>query len=194
MTKPEPPPADAAALRALLEKQAILDLVQAYSRAVDRRDFTLLVSLYTDDGVDDHAGLYSGPAPGFVAWLERALEGVDATTHHVHNVTIALDGDRAEGEVYLTAYNRLRVDGGGFEDFVQGLRYLDHYRRDARGWRFARRSVVCDWAQHGPSVWDPAHPLLAGKRFGRSGEDDASYELLSSPLFGRGPRRSDPSA
>lgn len=172
-------------LEALIEKQAILELVHAYSRAVDRRDFALLASLYTEDGIDDHTGLYCGPVGGFVDWLRAALAGVDATTHHVHNVTIALDGPRAEGEVYLTAYNRLRSADGALSDFVQGLRYLDHYRRDAGGWRFARRTVVCDWAQQGPSVWDPAHPLIAGKRLGRGDADDPSYAVLKSPRFAR---------
>lgn len=173
------------ALAELVEKQAILELVQGYSRAVDRRDFALLESLYTKDGIDDHTGLYCGPVAGFVDWLRVALAGVDATTHHVHNVTIALAGERAEGEVYLTAYNRLRGVDGVLSDFVQGLRYLDHYRRDAGRWRFARRTVVCDWAQQGPSAWDESHPLIAGKRIGRGGPDDASYSVLRSPLFGR---------
>ncbi|MBK7951596.1 MAG: nuclear transport factor 2 family protein [Deltaproteobacteria bacterium] len=194
------------ALRDLLERRAIVELVECYSRAVDRRDYALLESLYTEDGIDDHAGLYCGPAAGFVAWLEGALAGVDATTHHVHNVTLALDLDlggdrgddldgkiddreRAEGEVYVSAYNRIRNPDGSLAELEQGLRYLDHYRRDASGWRFARRTVVCDWARLGPAFWDPAHPLLAGKRFGRDGADDASYAVLTSPIFARGPRR-----
>lgn len=178
-------PSQSAALAALLDKQALVELVQSYSRAVDRRDYALLASLYTEDGIDDHTGQYSGSASGFVAWLAKALEGVDATTHHVHNVTLALDGDRAEGEVYLTAYNRLRSASGELTELVQGLRYLDHYRRDAERWRFARRTVVCDWAQHGPAFWDSSHPLIAGKRYGRGGADDASYAVLKSPLFAR---------
>lgn len=181
------------ALRDLLERQAIVELVECYSRAVDRRDYALLESLYTEDGIDDHAGLYCGPAAGFVAWLEGALAGVDATTHHVHNVTLALDLDgdleRAEGEIYVSAYNRIRNPDGSLSELEQGLRYLDHYRRDDRGWRFARRTVVCDWARNGPAFWDPAHPLLAGKRYGRDGADDASYEVLTSPVFARGARR-----
>ena len=172
-------------LEALLEKQAIIELVHAYSRAVDRRDFDLLASLYAEDGIDDHTGLYCGPVHGFVAWLRNALVGVDATTHHVHNVTIALDGAHAEGEVYLTAYNRLRSEDGSLSDFVQGLRYLDHYRRDAERWRFARRTVVCDWAMQGPSIWDASHPLIAGKRIGRGGPDDPSYAVLRNRLFAR---------
>ena len=173
------------ALQDLIDKQAIRELVERYSRAVDRRDYALLASLYTDDAVDEHIGNYCGPAPGFVAWLSAALEGVDATTHHVHNVTIEIAGQRAEGEVYLTAYNRLRDEDGSFSELVQGLRYLDHYRQDAGVWRFARRTVVCDWAQNGPAFWDPAHRLIAGKRFGRGDGDDASYAVLQGPLFAR---------
>lgn len=173
------------ALRELLDKQAILELVHAYSRAVDRRDFALLESLYAADGVDEHVGNYCGPAAGFVAWLCSALGGVDGTTHHVHNVTIAVDGDRAEGEVYLTAYNRLRGEDGALTELLQGLRYLDHYRREDGRWRFARRNVVCDWAQNGPAFWDPAHPLIAGKRYGRGDAEDASYAVLRSPVFAR---------
>lgn len=173
------------ALLALIEKQAITELVQSYSRAVDRRDYDLLASLYSDDAIDDHTGNYCGPAAGFVAWLREALEGVDATTHHVHNVAIDLAGLRAEGEVYLTAYNRLRDGDGSFSELVQGLRYLDHYRQDDGIWRFTRRTVVCDWAQHGPAFWDPSHPLIAGKRFGRDDASDASYEVLRRPAFAR---------
>lgn len=178
-------PATSRSLRDVVEKQAILELVHCYSRAVDRRDYRLLESLYAADGVDDHTGLFCGPARDFVAWLAKALEGVDATTHHVHNALIAVDGDRAEGEVYLTAYNRLRAADGSLSDFVQGLRYLDQYRRESGHWRFARRTVVCDWARHGPSAWDPTHPLVAGKRLGEAGIADASYAVLASQLFAR---------
>src|SRR5262249_18283425 len=98
-------------LRALLEKQAIKELVQTYSRAVDRHDFALLRSLYTEDGIDDHGGIYSGSADGFVTWLREAMKHVE-TSHALHNLTIAIDGDTAEGEAYVTAYNRIpRAEG-----------------------------------------------------------------------------------
>lgn len=194
MPSPTPPaqPAEPARpieprLAALLEKQAIRELVQDYSRAVDRQDFARLLSLYTEDGIDDHAGLYTGPAAGFVDWLRGALADVDLTSHEVHQVAIALadDGVHAQGEVYVTAYNRLRGEDGALQDFTQGLRYLDRYRRDAGRWRFAHRTVVCDWARLEPAIWDPAHPLLAGKRFGVSGAADPSYRALDARAFGR---------
>lgn len=170
----------------LLDKQAITELVYNYSRAVDRRDFGLLASLYTPDGIDDH-GLYCGDAAGFVEWVRTALATVDMTTHHVHNLLIAIDGDIAEGEVYVTAYNRIPGDEGQWEDLLQGLRYLDHYRRTDERWQFSRRTVICDWVLHqSPSV-GAEHPLLQGKRYGAPSDADLSYECLTQALFSRIP-------
>ena len=173
------------ALQALLERRAIEDLVHAYSRGVDRQDFALLASLYTEDGVDDHAGLYQGPAAGYVEWLRAAMKGVDGTSHQVHQVSLALAGRRAEGEVYVTAYNRLRRADGAFDELVQGLRYLDRYRADAGVWRFEHRTVVVDWARHGPAFWGAPHAYLDGKSAGVAGADDASYRVLRAPVFAR---------
>jgi hypothetical protein len=171
-------------IAALLEKQAIIELVEAYSRAVDRQDFVLLRSLYAADGIDDHGGIYCGPADGFVAWLRTAMKGVD-TSHAVHNHTISVDGETAEGEVYVTAYNRIPNVEGGFDEFIQGLRYMDHYTKESGQWRFARRTVIVDWAQHRPALWDFEHPLLKGKRPAVAGPADPSYALLSHSRFAR---------
>ena len=167
----------------LLEKQAIAELVRDYSRAVDRHDFVMLRDLYTADGIDDHGALYNGPADGFVAWLKVAMAQVE-TSHAVHNHTIVVDGATAEGEAYVTAYNRIPRPEGGFDEFIQGLRYVDKYRKEER-WRFVTRTVVVDWAQLRPAFWDFEHPLLKGKRPASPNADDPSYSLLSGAPFAR---------
>lgn len=173
-------------LRGLLDKQAIAELVFVYSRAVDRRDFALLRTLYTEDGHDSHGGLYDGPAAGYVDWLEQAVESNDITSHAVNNHLIAFSGaDTAEGEVYVTAYHRIHDGEGGFIDLIMGLRYLDHYRRNAEGWRFSRRQVVNDWCQKAPGFWDIEHPWLQGTPAGTTDETDPSYPTLSQSLFSR---------
>jgi hypothetical protein len=172
-------------LHALLEKQAIMELVQAYSRAVDRHDFVLLRSLYALDGIDDHGGLYCGPADGFVDWLRTAMAVVE-TSHAVHNHTIRINSaTAAEGEAYVTAYNRIPKPEGGFDEFIQGLRYIDHYQKEDGQWRFARRTVIVDWAQLRPAFWDFEHPLLKGKRPAVPGPDDPSYRFLAHSDFER---------
>jgi len=168
----------------LLAKQAIAELVWTYSRAVDRHDFALLRTLYTDDGTDDHGGIYSGSATGFVDWLEQAMAEV-ATSHAVHNHLISVSGDTAEGEAYVTAYNRIPDGQGGWKEFIQGLRYIDSYRKTGGRWQFAARTVIVDWAQHRPALWDFTHPLLKGKKPAVGGAGDASYGLLTSARFRR---------
>ena len=173
-------------VQALLDKQAIAELVFNYSRAVDRKDFTLLRSLYTDDGFDDHGGLYRGSAAGYVDWLEQAMRNCDITTHSVHNHLVELlADDAAEGEVYVTAYHRLHDGAGGFNELVEGLRYLDQYRKTDGCWQFARRTLVNDWAQVGPAFWDLNDAALRGTPTGRGDAADPSYHLLSQDMFRR---------
>jgi ketosteroid isomerase-like protein len=176
----------AADLQTLLDKQAINELVYGYSRAVDRKDFTLLRTLYTEDGFDDHGGLYCGPASGYVDWLEQAMQTCDITTHSVQNHLIAVQSeDRAEGEVYVTAYHRLHNGSGGFNELNEGLRYLDHYRKHNGRWLFAHRKLINDWAQVGAAFWDLNDPALKGTPIGKCNAEDLSYRVLENPLFKR---------
>ena len=43
-------------LQALLDKQAIHDLIHAYCNAADRRDLDKMRALYHEDAIDDHGG------------------------------------------------------------------------------------------------------------------------------------------
>ncbi len=173
-------------IQQLLDKQAISELVYAYSRGVDRKDFALLRTLYASDGIDDHGGLYRGPAAGYVDWLEGAMQTVDITTHSVHNHLIAIkDAHSAEGEVYVTAYHRLHDGQGGFNELIEGLRYLDQYTKRDGAWQFARRTLINDWAQVGGAFWDIENPALQGTPVGTTTSADLSYSLLSHPQFNR---------
>lgn len=177
------------ALKELLDKQAIGELVHNYSRAVDRKDWALLRDLYTHDGIDDHAALFCGPADDFVKWLEAATAHLDGMAHHVHSILIGVEGDAAWGEAYVTSYNRWPDGNGGFEEFVQGLRYLDTYRREGDKWRFVYRKVMVDYAYKQPAWFDFTDPLLAGKRPGLFGAEDPSYAELKHETFVRGVRK-----
>lgn len=172
-------------LRALINKQAISELVLLYSRAVDRRDFALLSTLYTKDGTDDHGHLYCGDASGYVAWLEEAMQNAEMTYHAVNNHLIAFtDENTAEGEVYVTASHRFRDNQYGMVEYVAGFRYLDQYRREQGQWRFAHRKLIHDWYRIAQACWDLNHPLMNGSPIGLAGGEDPSYEL-GHPFFAR---------
>jgi len=174
-------------MQALADKDAIRDLVMSYCRGVDRQDFALLRSLYAPDAVeDDHGGLYSGPAQGYVDWLAEVMPRLGITSHNVTNHLIALDGPATgQGEVYCIAYHRMPAGEGAWEDLVHGMRYLDHYAKGLDGlWRFARRTVTVDWKQIGPCSWEPARDTSKALK-GRHGPTDASYRALSNAFFAR---------
>jgi hypothetical protein len=159
-------------------KDAIRDLVLLYCRAVDRRDLSLLRALYAPGATDDHGGRFSGDIDAYVDWLAIVLPSVEAMSHHVTNHLIAVDGDRAEGEVGVIAYHRIRAADGVVTELVEGLRYLDLYCRDAGRWQFAARTMVVDWERSAP-VSDIS-PMPAAP------ESDLSYTLLGDALFARG--------
>jgi len=174
-------------MQALIDKDAIRDLVLAYSRGVDRQDFALLRSLYTPDGVEDnHAGLFTGRASDYVDWLQGSLPHLACTTHAVQNHLIALiDETHAQGEVYVIAYHRLPADGGGWFDQIHGSRYLDHYEKQGGRWLFARRTVAIDWKRRGPSSWEAGHPDIDGMPLGTHDAADPSYRALDHAFFAR---------
>jgi ketosteroid isomerase-like protein len=171
---------DERALQQLIDKDAIRELVQCYSRAVDRKDIPLLRDLYTDDATDSHGDTYDGPAQGLCDYIEGSMQHMIYGGHHACNHMVSVDGDEGNGEVYAFAYHVVPgPDGGRIEDFML-VRYIDNYRRCAdRKWRFARRVVTYDVTRRAP--------FTGGGLMGL-GADDPIYEVCRHRLFQRGPR------
>jgi hypothetical protein len=140
-------------LQELGDRQAITDLLVRYCTALDTRDWPLLRSCFTADGVVDY-GDYGGqhdPA-GTVAHCRGGLEGLDVTQHLIANVAIELDGDRASAVCYVHAQHTLTGADGG-DNFMIGGQYRDRLVRTAEGWRFAYRSLIGIWSEGNPAVF-----------------------------------------
>ena len=170
------------ALRDMLDKHQLHELVLTYCRASDRREFALVRSLYHDDAIDDHGTMFSGPVDAFIAWLPTAMAQFEATQHSISNALFAVDGDKANGEIYALAYHRTHPPDA--QEIVIGGRYLDRYERRDGKWKFIHRSLALDWANVRPV--DPAayQQFAAGATLGKPGAEDPSYKEL--PLFRRG--------
>src|SRR5882672_2482608 len=88
----------------LLDKLAITELLTGYLRAIDRGDIATLRASYLPGATEEHGGLYSGPAQGYVDSIEKALTHPRAVgTHALSNVLIEVHGDRARAEHYVLA-------------------------------------------------------------------------------------------
>lgn len=163
-------------------RDALMRLVLTYSRAIDRRDFTQLRSLYADTAEDHHGHAFQGGPDAYVDFVRTALSAYVLTAHYVTQALFEIEGARAQGEVYKINYHR-KHDGS---EIVTGSRSHDHYLRKNGRWLFASRSVTLDWARQGPTdavaFADPA----ANAPPGRAGAEDPSYLLLS--LFPRASR------
>ena len=165
----------------LADLECLGRLVGTYSRAIDRRDFALLRSLYHDDAVEQHGEMFSGSPDDYVAFVKQALANYEMTAHYPVSSLFEFDGDSAEGETYKINYHR--TCGPDASEVITASRSLDRYTRRDGEWRFARRSVVLDWARTQPVDAAAYADFAAGSPPGACGPLDLSYTLLA--LFRR---------
>lgn len=172
--------ADADAVQALIDKEAIRDLVHAYSRAIDRKDYGLLRDLYTAQATDTHGDTFDGSAVDYCNFLEKALPQMSYSGHHVCNHMISVEGCKGDGEVYALAYHVFRDQNGEFVEDFMCVRYTDNYQREADGkWRFSKRVVTYDVRTKRP---------FGGKILDGLGVREPSYEVCQQLVFQRGAR------
>jgi hypothetical protein len=144
------------------DARSLSHLVDAYADAVDRRDATDLVGLFTPDGrlrVQAEEGpvesSYEGAA---IADLLATVAGYDRTFHHIGGRVFVAGpeggGVGATGRVHCLAHHYQRTSNGPV-DLLMMIRYLDGYdRADDGSWLISDRQVVVDWTE-----LHPAHPL-----------------------------------
>jgi 3-phenylpropionate/cinnamic acid dioxygenase small subunit len=146
-----------AAVKRLVDKDQIIDLVHRYSYGVDHRLFNDVVELFTEECVVDYG-------PGISPLHSRSAlrqmfaspdGGFAATSHHNANVLVTFeDLDHASVRASVYAWHR-RADGTTAR--VMGY-YHDSVVRLPEGWRFAERQLralgVEDWSMEMHSALD----------------------------------------
>lgn len=160
--------------RQLLDKQACIELVYRFARALDRCDADLIRSVFHPDATDDHGG-FQGTADEFVTWVIGVLQTMERTQHMIGNILIETDGDDARAESYFVAYHDLvDAQGAPLRTTVAG-RYLDRFERRDGEWRISHRGVVFDWSASDPrsDYWD--RTADGPRRFGRRDRQDGVF-------------------
>jgi ketosteroid isomerase-like protein len=143
----------AKSVQTLLDRQAILDCLYKYSRALDRLDREALLDVYHEDAIEDH-GLWLGGRDYFA---DQSLGYHEAhqhlTQHIIANHTCELDGDVAHTESY---YLFVSLNKEGSPLSLSGGRYVDRFEKRGGKWKIAKRLCVSDWhGQPGPSPLPP---------------------------------------
>lgn len=137
------------------DQREIERLHAIFVHAVDRGDFALARSLYTDDAVDLHGG-YNGPVDGYIEWAKTTVSAFERSAHMFFTPLIFVSGDEAESETKGQVF--IRTKGEVKFDTVGVFRQFDRYRRTPQGWRFTHRAICFDWAHSYPADDDPPDP------------------------------------
>jgi ketosteroid isomerase-like protein len=146
------------AVRMLIDRAAIRDLLLRYARGVDRKDLALVASCFTPDATYEGA-LASGTARDALAALPARMGRYESTMHFIGNHLIEFAGDTATSEAYAVAYHRQQL-GGRAVDLVVGIRYLDELVRRSDQWLIRHRQVRREWTRS-DAVVPPPDPEAA---------------------------------
>ncbi|WP_156679944.1 nuclear transport factor 2 family protein [Sphingomonas profundi] len=147
-----------ATLADLIDRAAIADLLNGYAYGIDRRDWPLYRSIFTDrlevdlawSGVDA-----SMPADEWVATVRATLAPFDATQHRMTNIAIDLGADEAILRTQMTARHMLVEDGAERHHLIGGY-YTHRVVRAGGGWRIARLGLTIMWEQGDRGLFDRA--------------------------------------
>lgn len=162
------------ALREIIDRQEIRDVLATFARGIDRSDVEMVRSTFWPDGTFDHGRLASGPVEGFLQ--QMPTWPFVWTQHHLAQTMYEFAGDVAFTETYCMAYHRRRADESGVEkDITIGVRYLDRFERRDGAWRIAHRVLGWDWNRIDPvdEKRDPGPTMTQGKR----DRSDMAYHL-----------------
>ena len=122
------------------DQQDIAAVLLCYATGIDRRDWQLFRTVFTDDCELDYGeiGSFKG-VDAVTEFMQQAHAMAGHTMHRLTNQVIAVDGDAAEARTYVDALimladNNSGVNAAGFYD--------DELVRTEDGWRVARRNFI----------------------------------------------------
>ncbi len=118
--------------------QDVAEVVVRYATGIDRRDWALFRTCFTEDCEADYGdiGQWRG-VDEITEWMARSHEPCGYTLHRITNVTVSADGDE---HVAARCYVDALVFGADNRDGVRAVGfYDDELVRTEGGWRIARR-------------------------------------------------------
>jgi 3-phenylpropionate/cinnamic acid dioxygenase small subunit len=117
---------------------AVADVLVRYATGIDRRDWALFRTCFTDDCDADYGdiGRWHG-VDEITEWMTRTHDPCGHTLHRITNITV---GVAAHGRVEARSYVDALVLGADNRSGVRGAGFYDDELVDEDGrWRIARR-------------------------------------------------------
>lgn len=127
------------ALKELIDRQQIRDLIEGYSSAVNFKQWDRMAQLFDEDGVWSVKGAHTDREVRGRAEVKREISSVvepfDFCFQVPGAVRIEIDGDTATATSSLQDYIKV----GSEPDIILFGFYHDQFVRRDDGWKFARR-------------------------------------------------------
>ena len=159
--------------------------IRYWARAVDRRDWDMVRSVFHSGATDDH-GMYNGEIEGLIEWLKARHECITMSMHVLGNILIEfINAEVAICETYIVAYQRYDVAAGDDHkhifaalgkdvdisnlpiDVMMPARYVDEFAIRNGAWRITKRTTVFEGRYFLNSDSTPLDPSwTTGKRDG----------------------------
>jgi ketosteroid isomerase-like protein len=134
------------AIRALLDRADITDVLYRYASTIDRFDLDGLRRVLADDVWAQYGN--AEPVSGgdaLASWIGEAIANV-VWQHHLLSVYhVEVDGDRASALVYHTSHQVFEDDPETAKLIVG--RYHTELRRERDGWRISRLVLEILWGE-----------------------------------------------
>ena len=129
-------------LQALLDREAIRDLIHRHTDAVNRRDFEAMAKLYQADAVWESPtlGLRFEDNASFIDFLVNTSGALEILYQEANNPVVELLDDHT-AQASTSIHEMARTGDGGFNLDQYGM-YFDDFVQTDDGWRFRRRAFV----------------------------------------------------
>ena len=128
----------------LMSRWSIEEILLDYARGMDRSDEALALSCFWPESTHKHGG-FDGKSTAFIGFAAKIIAQLKLAAHHISNISVEVDGDRALTECYYHAYHvRDAKDGSGDEIAMFYGRYIDLFERRDGVWKIIRRRGLSD--------------------------------------------------
>jgi ketosteroid isomerase-like protein len=117
------------------DREAIIELFHKMAAAMDRKDWHLYESIFTEDAVADFTADYHRTGRANIVKFVREAIGACGPTHHLlGNFDVTISGNSATGSCNVRAHHRGKGDKAHL--FQESLSFFSGtFRRTDDGWR-----------------------------------------------------------
>jgi 3-phenylpropionate/cinnamic acid dioxygenase small subunit len=123
------------------DKSEIVEVLIRYATGIDRRDWSLFRTVWTDDVQADYEQVGQFTNADTLTDIMRAIhDPMGSTYHRISNIAINVNGDQAVVRSYFHAV--LMLSPGDSKNWFDAIgHYDDELSKTVGGWRISRRTV-----------------------------------------------------